>query len=75
MNLPRAFRIGAIAVVAATVHAQEITFVAGGDVEWSRVVKPPGIAKGPRQDGWLRVPYVIDASRTAAIEAKLERPL
>lgn len=75
MNLPHAFWIGAIAVVAATVHAQEITFVAGGDVEWSRVVKPPGITKGPRQDGWLRVPYVIDPSRTAAIEAKLERAL
>lgn len=59
--------------------AQEITLIAGGDIEWSRITKGPGLVwdtEGRRRDdGWLRVPYVVTAERRAQLEDILGRPL
>lgn len=41
--------------------AQQVTLVAGGDIEWSRATKPPDVYGHPeeRDEGdWLRVPYL-----------------
>lgn len=45
----------------ALLAAQEVTLVAGGDVEWSRTTKPPDVYLHPeeREEGsWLQVPYL-----------------
>jgi poly-gamma-glutamate synthesis protein (capsule biosynthesis protein) len=59
--------------------AQEVTLVAGGDIEWSRITKAPQIAydtdNRQREDGWIRVPHVITAESKPYLEEKLGRAL
>lgn len=55
----------AAALAAVPLTAQEITLVAGGDIEWSRVVKHPDVYLDPprREEGdWMQVPYLNNAS-------------
>ncbi|MGH7477338.1 MAG: CapA family protein [Longimicrobiales bacterium] len=56
-----------VAVLAAAgrapAEAQQITLIAGGDIEWSRAVKPPDVyfdrERGEEEDGdWIPVPYL-----------------
>lgn len=56
---------GLLAVVALplSLGAQEITLIAGGDIEWSRAVKRPDIYFDRSRDeeekgGWIPVPYI-----------------
>jgi poly-gamma-glutamate capsule biosynthesis protein CapA/YwtB (metallophosphatase superfamily) len=55
-----------LAVPAASpVSGQEITLVAGGDIEWSRIVKPPDLFSDPPERGegdWMPVPYLNNAT-------------
>jgi poly-gamma-glutamate synthesis protein (capsule biosynthesis protein) len=55
--------------------AQEVTLIAAGDVEWSRVTKPPQVAFDSeerwREDGWMRVPYILTAESQPYLEEKL----
>ena len=53
----------ALSLLAVGIPGQEITLVAGGDVEWSRIVAVPGIRVERRDDGWIRIPYVITPER------------
>jgi len=64
---PSKGRCLALALMAATtlgalpIHAQQITLVAGGDIEWSRIVKAPDVYMDPPQrgeDDWMSVPYL-----------------
>lgn len=51
----------AATVAALPLPAQQITLVAGGDIEWSRIVKPPDVYLDPprREEGdWMQVPYL-----------------
>jgi poly-gamma-glutamate capsule biosynthesis protein CapA/YwtB (metallophosphatase superfamily) len=52
--------------------AQEITLVAGGDIEWSRAVKPPDIYfDRERQRGeWLPVPYINMPENVAYLSSR-----
>lgn len=47
--------------------AQQLTLVAGGDIEWSRAVKPPDIYfdREREKGGWMPVPYLNDAESIA----------
>jgi poly-gamma-glutamate synthesis protein (capsule biosynthesis protein) len=65
----------ALFVLADVSLAQEVTLVAGGDIEWSRITKAPATATGPREDGWLAVPYLIHPARTVELEERLGRSL
>ncbi len=72
-------------VGAATSDAQVVTLVAGGDIEWSRTTKAPGLIFDPPQafgqraaqeeGAWRRVPYVITAESKPYLEEKLGRAL
>ena len=75
--------MGVVAVVLPRnrVVAQEITIIATGDIEWSRVTKAPGIffdapgrARGSsrRADGWIRVPYVSTPETRQYLETVLD---
>ncbi len=65
----------------ASAHAQEVTIIAGGDVEWSRTTKAPTIyydaegspraVAGLREDGWIRVPYLATPESRAYLESEL----
>lgn len=87
---PRALAIPTLLIAALTAtlapaHGQEVTLVAGGDIEWSRFVRVPelttdavrGSGRGGgdggnrRADGWMPVPYLI----TPASKAHLEKAL
>ncbi len=74
----------------APAQGQEVTLVAGGDVNWCLVVKPPEIANdaerrtgpggggggsGRRADGWIPVPYLITPQSRAYLEQTLGAPL
>lgn len=56
----------------APLAAQEITLVAGGDIEWSRAVKAPDIYFDREREeddgGWIRVPYLNNPSSVAHLE-------
>lgn len=75
---------GLIALALGAIHdgagAQQATFVAAGDVEWSHYTSPPGIYWDPeeaREGEWHRIPYVNDARSRAYLEARgrvLETP-
>lgn len=57
----------AATLAALPLPAQQVTLVAGGDIEWSRIVKPPDVYLDPpgREEGdWIQVPYLNnDANR------------
>lgn len=60
---------------------QNIMLIAGGDIEWSRNTKAPGIyfdaPKKRRDDGWRRVPYIASPQSKAYLESlgrELETP-
>jgi poly-gamma-glutamate synthesis protein (capsule biosynthesis protein) len=61
-RLPGVVALALVAIPAAsTLSAQEITLVAGGDIEWSRIVKPPDVFTDPPRRGegdWMPVPYL-----------------
>ncbi len=73
--------VAAATPAGATAHAQEMTIIAGGDVEWSRATKAPAIyydaegspraVAGLREDGWIRVPYLATPESRAYLEAEL----
>jgi poly-gamma-glutamate synthesis protein (capsule biosynthesis protein) len=51
----------ALCVAPVELLAQEVTLVAGGDIEWSRTTKPPDVYVQPadrEEGGWLQVPYL-----------------
>jgi poly-gamma-glutamate capsule biosynthesis protein CapA/YwtB (metallophosphatase superfamily) len=52
--------------------AQQITLIAGGDIEWSRAVKPPDIYfDRERQRGeWLPVPYINMPENVAYLSSR-----
>ncbi|MBI4539116.1 MAG: CapA family protein [Gemmatimonadetes bacterium] len=53
--------------------AQEVTLVAGGDVEWSRFTKEPDVFMDPprRQDAtWIQIPYLNNPTSRAHLESK-----
>ncbi|NIP58475.1 MAG: CapA family protein [Gemmatimonadetes bacterium] len=69
-SLQRTFIFLAV-VLAAPAAAQEVTLVAGGDVEWSRATKPPDVFLDPEEQeegGWLPVPYVNAPRQRAHLE-------
>jgi poly-gamma-glutamate synthesis protein (capsule biosynthesis protein) len=73
---PAALLLPALFVVGPNVGlAQDITLVAAGDVEWSRVTKPPQVAFDSeqrwREDGWMRVPYILTDESRPFLEDKL----
>lgn len=67
-------------VLALPASAQEVTLVAGGDVEWSRTTNPPDVFFHPSEraeGGWLPVPYVNAPRERAYLEEQgrtLETP-
>jgi poly-gamma-glutamate capsule biosynthesis protein CapA/YwtB (metallophosphatase superfamily) len=84
----RAARIYRLILVLLTIvpwratFGQEVTLVAGGDIEWSRFVRLPeitndavrgeGRGRGNRRaDGWMPVPYVITPESKAHLEKTL----
>lgn len=79
--------VSALALVALLVGArsgvlaaQEITLIAGGDIEWSRAVKVPDVFMDPaerEQATWIQVPYLNNPASRAYLESKgreLETP-
>jgi poly-gamma-glutamate synthesis protein (capsule biosynthesis protein) len=70
---------------AALAYGQEVTLVAGGDIEWSRIVQVPvitndavrgegrgaGAGSNRRADGWIPVPYLITPESKAYLEQTL----
>jgi len=86
-QLPRACgAVLAVLVLAlgAPAQGQEVTLVAGGDIEWSRIVQVPVMTNdavrgegrgaggaGRRADGWIPVPYLITPESKAYLEKTL----
>ncbi|WP_419165211.1 CapA family protein [Candidatus Palauibacter sp.] len=83
-RIPLALLAGAWALVPAAhpLAGQEITFVAVGDIEWSRTTRAPsmfydapqrggGGVPWDREDGWIRVPYAANPESRAFLEAAL----
>ena len=67
-------------VVPGVGHAQEeeVVLVVGGDIEWSRITKAPGIAFDleERSPGdWVRIPYLVTSETTPSLEAAFGREL
>ena len=67
-------------VVPGVGHAQEeeVVLVVGGDIEWSRITKAPGIAFDleERSPGdWVRIPYLVTSETTPSLEAVFGREL
>ena len=67
-------------VVLGVGHAQEeeVVLVVGGDIEWSRITKAPGIAFDleERSPGdWVRIPYLVTSETTPSLEAAFGREL
>jgi len=55
------FSLLALAAVPAPSPAQEVSLIAGGDIEWYRVTKTPDVFLDPPQQeegGWMQVPYL-----------------
>jgi len=55
--------------------AQEVTLIAGGDVEWSRIIRQPEYYYGSknqskkiREDGWRRISYLATPESKAYVE-------
>ncbi|WP_461634085.1 hypothetical protein [Labilibaculum euxinus] len=72
----------AVLSVMKSVVAQEVVLVAGGDVEWSIMVKAPGVYFGikdnnklMREDGWRRLPYLTNSQAIKYIEENFQKVL
>lgn len=60
--------------------AQQVTLVAGGDIEWSRITKAPDVYLEPAEraeGGWMQVPYLNATPQRGFLEGRgrvLETP-
>lgn len=70
----------ALAGISHPVTAQQITLVAGGDVNWDSITKPPDVYLQPAtrpKGGWLQVPYLNLPAERAYLKSQgrvLETP-
>lgn len=89
VRLPALVALLLAAAPCSPAYGQEVTLVAGGDVNWCLVVKAPEITNdavrgggqaggggsGRRADGWIPVPYLITPESRAYLEKVLGVPL
>ena len=60
------------------IDAQQVTLIAGGDIEWSRVTKAPDIYldnPDPAEGEWTSVPYLNNAQSRSYLEKTFSREL
>ncbi len=76
-RIRRATTVLALAVATglpgAEAPAQEITLVAAGDIEWSRIVRRPELFMQPQRPevgGWRRVPYLNGPEQRVYLESE-----
>lgn len=64
--------LAVLATVATPSAAQEVSLIAGGDIEWYRPTKPPDVFLDPPQQeegGWMQVPYLNRESERQYLES------